>query len=617
MHLVIPLRKGGPFIGPHGGKWADAAHTIPWKPAKVRKPYVTNNTTPTKKQTAACVAIVRDGKVFPDDHPIWDELLAKELASQDANGKLALNENGLYEAKSAMDLEPTKKALVFSNDLFKAAQFKYRMSGWKRFDYASAEEWAKIVGDPVRFAKVVEWHPPKGYGTGEAAKRKAEKFIAEKVNRARAGARNASGVTSDKPSPHDAPLRVAGDPLPVVPLDAKELPGIKVIQDRVANWSKKRQGFKDIGNATATGLPEVGIDPTTHPMAYLLSVGWHRQTTKENPKGFGDLKVNTFTPKEMGALHAEFAGVIGRVAFSKKQKRAIAQTTLEPEDLEQVGYESLMDAAKKFTPDKGNFTAYAIGAIENGIRATARRARRDVVASGDDLIFHEDFDGPGQRVVPPRMLSPEQVTVMHRQAAYLMENIRAPLSKEEYGVLSLYWDLGHSAIFNEEVDSFGHEPRMKEHSGMSARLGTKRTYTFRTMEDVAALMHQNGFEGYGGDAGRKKAAAQYDDAVTKIVDLFDATDVTILREFAFTQQQLSSGNWRMPVHAEASTELTTSSGKEHEVPAKGKPLITGKNRAWWVTHLSTPSSGRGGKFRKVTDKDMDRILAGKGKRRKK
>ena len=26
------LRKsGGPFIGPRGGKWADAQHTIPWK----------------------------------------------------------------------------------------------------------------------------------------------------------------------------------------------------------------------------------------------------------------------------------------------------------------------------------------------------------------------------------------------------------------------------------------------------------------------------------------------------------------------------------------------------------------------------------------------------------
>jgi len=29
-----PMAKsGGPFIGPHGGKWADAAHTIPWKGA--------------------------------------------------------------------------------------------------------------------------------------------------------------------------------------------------------------------------------------------------------------------------------------------------------------------------------------------------------------------------------------------------------------------------------------------------------------------------------------------------------------------------------------------------------------------------------------------------------
>ena len=25
------LRKGGPYYGPKGGKWADAKHTIPWK----------------------------------------------------------------------------------------------------------------------------------------------------------------------------------------------------------------------------------------------------------------------------------------------------------------------------------------------------------------------------------------------------------------------------------------------------------------------------------------------------------------------------------------------------------------------------------------------------------
>jgi hypothetical protein len=38
--LVAPaLRKaGGPFIGPRGGKWADAKHTIPWKESKRRKP---------------------------------------------------------------------------------------------------------------------------------------------------------------------------------------------------------------------------------------------------------------------------------------------------------------------------------------------------------------------------------------------------------------------------------------------------------------------------------------------------------------------------------------------------------------------------------------------------
>lgn len=31
------LEKAGPFIGPRGGKWADAAHTIPWKETKPRK----------------------------------------------------------------------------------------------------------------------------------------------------------------------------------------------------------------------------------------------------------------------------------------------------------------------------------------------------------------------------------------------------------------------------------------------------------------------------------------------------------------------------------------------------------------------------------------------------
>jgi hypothetical protein len=30
--------KAGPFIGPRGGKWADAKHTIPWKEKKGRKP---------------------------------------------------------------------------------------------------------------------------------------------------------------------------------------------------------------------------------------------------------------------------------------------------------------------------------------------------------------------------------------------------------------------------------------------------------------------------------------------------------------------------------------------------------------------------------------------------
>lgn len=32
------FQKGGPFIGPRGGKWADAKHTIPWGKRKKRKP---------------------------------------------------------------------------------------------------------------------------------------------------------------------------------------------------------------------------------------------------------------------------------------------------------------------------------------------------------------------------------------------------------------------------------------------------------------------------------------------------------------------------------------------------------------------------------------------------
>jgi len=30
------LTKAGPFVGPHGGKWADAKHTIPYKAGKVK-----------------------------------------------------------------------------------------------------------------------------------------------------------------------------------------------------------------------------------------------------------------------------------------------------------------------------------------------------------------------------------------------------------------------------------------------------------------------------------------------------------------------------------------------------------------------------------------------------
>ncbi len=37
MLFVMPLQKAGPFIGPRGGKWADAKHTIPWRESIGRK----------------------------------------------------------------------------------------------------------------------------------------------------------------------------------------------------------------------------------------------------------------------------------------------------------------------------------------------------------------------------------------------------------------------------------------------------------------------------------------------------------------------------------------------------------------------------------------------------
>ena len=30
------LYKAGPFIGPRGGKWADAKHTVPWKESSIK-----------------------------------------------------------------------------------------------------------------------------------------------------------------------------------------------------------------------------------------------------------------------------------------------------------------------------------------------------------------------------------------------------------------------------------------------------------------------------------------------------------------------------------------------------------------------------------------------------
>ncbi len=35
---VRKVEKGGPYIGPRGGKWADSQHTIPWKPSSAKLP---------------------------------------------------------------------------------------------------------------------------------------------------------------------------------------------------------------------------------------------------------------------------------------------------------------------------------------------------------------------------------------------------------------------------------------------------------------------------------------------------------------------------------------------------------------------------------------------------
>jgi hypothetical protein len=36
--LALDLLKAGPFVGPRGGKWADAAHTVPWKEPTAKEP---------------------------------------------------------------------------------------------------------------------------------------------------------------------------------------------------------------------------------------------------------------------------------------------------------------------------------------------------------------------------------------------------------------------------------------------------------------------------------------------------------------------------------------------------------------------------------------------------
>ena len=37
MTLGVLIKAGGPYIGPRGGKWADAAHTVPWKEGKAQR----------------------------------------------------------------------------------------------------------------------------------------------------------------------------------------------------------------------------------------------------------------------------------------------------------------------------------------------------------------------------------------------------------------------------------------------------------------------------------------------------------------------------------------------------------------------------------------------------
>ena len=57
---------------------------------------------------------------------------------------------------------------------------------------------------------------------------------------------------------------------------------------------------------------DLGFNPMTRPMSYLLSVGWRDRETKKLEGR--EVEVNKFNSNEMDALLYEFAGFISRAA---------------------------------------------------------------------------------------------------------------------------------------------------------------------------------------------------------------------------------------------------------------------------------------------------------------
>lgn len=114
--LPLNLFKGGPYIGPRGGKWADAAHTIPWsdehdaKPQKI--PLSVHPKIAPRGDEHVYVADVGDGhvRVSPYEDAKYGPTMPRESVKHFVNdlaGKVDLPKSGNAAIDSVIDGKAT------------------------------------------------------------------------------------------------------------------------------------------------------------------------------------------------------------------------------------------------------------------------------------------------------------------------------------------------------------------------------------------------------------------------------------------------------------------------------------------------------------------------------